>query len=535
MTDETRLGKYLLMEQLGRGGYGTVYRARDTVLNVERAVKVLHPALLADPEFIERFRHEARMVARLEHPHIVTVYDLGEEAGTIYLAMRYLRAGSLKDVLAGKRPLPFNVAVQITCQVASALDYAHHLPEQLIHRDVKPGNILFETKGSAFLSDFGFAKALHGENSASVSRSGSMIGTPLYMPPELWNSQSPLPQTDIYSLACVLYEMLTCQALFGCEDTQMPMAIMKRHFEAVRLPATWPTGVPSALGPVLEIALAKLPSQRYPDMAAFTTALADLSGQPFLAVSASPARPVENTSTQSDTQPKPNPAGVPITVAIPSKMPASARPMPAARSAVRPGWNSLPWISLGWAVSAALGWAIGWQDKASILLVLGWAICGAIGGFFTAQALWKEQIIKIWINVPLISLGWAVAWAVGWPIAAALNWSGNWGVGWAIGWIIAWAIGAFITAWVLHKEQGWTASKNLLFITLGWAVIGTVGWSINLFASTLIFKAMGGALVDTFLWKGGFTILMAVAGSIAGAFVGALGGMLVIRRLKGKK
>lgn len=186
MTKETRLGKYLLLESLGRGGYGTVYRAHDTVLNVARAVKVLHPALVADPEFIKRFRREAQLAARLEHPHIVPVYDLGEEKGSVFLAMKFMEGGSLKDGLAKDGRLPFERAVEIACQIARALDYAHGQPERLVHRDVKPGNILFETGGSARLADFGFAKALQVAGSASLSASGSMIGTPAYMPPEIW-------------------------------------------------------------------------------------------------------------------------------------------------------------------------------------------------------------------------------------------------------------------------------------------------------------------------------------------------------------
>ena len=278
MTKETRLGKYLLYEQLGRGGYGTVYRARDAVLNVERAVKVLHPALSSDPEFLGRFRSEAQLAARLEHAHIVPVYDLGEAEGSVFLAMKYMEGGSLKDLLARAGRLPFGRALEITRQVAAALEYAHQQPEQLIHRDVKPGNILFEkdplagTGGSARLTDFGFAKALLSTGSESLSASGAMIGTPAYMPPEIWMGQAASPATDVYALACVTYEMLTGESLFGGGETPPPL-VMKRHFDPLVLPAAWPEGVPEGVSGVLEIALAKEPGERYAGAGEFARAL----------------------------------------------------------------------------------------------------------------------------------------------------------------------------------------------------------------------------------------------------------------------
>jgi serine/threonine-protein kinase len=138
------LGKYELLEELGRGGFGTVYHARDTSLDVERAVKILHPALVASPEFIERFRREAKIAARLDHPNIVPVYEFGEQEGAYYLTMKYMPGGSLKDVLVKAGRLPFERALQVTRQIAGALEYAYSQPEKLIHRDIKPGNILFE-------------------------------------------------------------------------------------------------------------------------------------------------------------------------------------------------------------------------------------------------------------------------------------------------------------------------------------------------------------------------------------------------------
>ena len=285
MTKETPLGKYLLLEQLGRGGYGTVYRAHDRVLKVERAVKVLHPALVADPEFLERFRREAQLAARLEHAHIVPVYDLGEEKGSVFLAMKFMEGGSLKDLLAKEGQLSFERAVEITGQIARALDYSHGQPEHLVHRDVKPGNILFEVDGTARLADFGFAKALQGAGSASLSASGAMIGTPAYMAPEIWLGQEATPQTDVYSLGCLVYEMLTGQSLFGGGDSPPPL-VMKRHFDPLVLPEPWPAGMPAGITEVLQMALAKKPGDRYQSIADFAAALKSV-----LSGIAAPARP----------------------------------------------------------------------------------------------------------------------------------------------------------------------------------------------------------------------------------------------------
>jgi len=269
-----RLGKYELLEQLGRGGYGTVWRAQDTVLNVVRAVKVLHPALIADLEFVERFRNEAQVAARLDHPHILPVYDLDQEGGQVFLAMKYMPGGSLKDLLASQGSLHFEQALEIIGQIADALDYAHNQPEQLVHRDIKPGNILFEADGTARLGDFGFAKALQGVSSTTLSASGGMVGTPPYMAPEVWRGKGANPATDVYSLACVLCEMLTGQVLFPGDS---PPEVMTRHvLEAPAFPAQWPEGIPAGIEELLGKALAKDPGERYGNAGEFAAALGEI-------------------------------------------------------------------------------------------------------------------------------------------------------------------------------------------------------------------------------------------------------------------
>ena len=256
MTKGIRLGKYILHEKLGRGGFGTVYRTQGTIHDVERAVKILHPALTADPE-VQRI--EAQLAARLEHPHIIPVYDLGEAEGSVFLAMKYMPVGLLKDLLAREGKLLFARAVEITRQIADAQDYAHTLTR---------------TGSSARLTGFGFAKALASSGSASLSASGAMLGTPAYMPSETQMGQATSPAADVYSLACVTYEMLTGKSLFGGDSP--PPLVMKRHFDPLALPATLPEEVLLVITHVLEKTLAKEPGECYPGLDEFATALANL-------------------------------------------------------------------------------------------------------------------------------------------------------------------------------------------------------------------------------------------------------------------
>ena len=219
-----KLGKYEILEELGRGGFGVVYKARDTVLDRIVAVKVLHPNLVNDLSFVSRFRNEAQLAAQLDHSNIVSVYDFGEYQGLYYIAMAYMPGGSLKDLLQKKGSLPEEEALTILRKVSDGLSYAHK--KGIIHRDLKPGNILFDEEGQARISDLGFAKALHTDSSVSLSMSGGLVGTPAYMAPEVWRGEPATLQTDIYSLGCILYEMLTGEVLF---EGKTPAEVMTKH------------------------------------------------------------------------------------------------------------------------------------------------------------------------------------------------------------------------------------------------------------------------------------------------------------------
>ncbi len=267
------LGKYRLLEQLGRGGFATVHRALDTSLDREVALKILDPLLMRDQAWTNRFRREARAVARLSHPYIVTIFEVGEAEGRLFLAMQLIPGGSLEDRIAQHGALPWKEIPPIFAQVSDALDYAHG--QGVLHRDLKPSNILLGERG-AMLSDFGFAR-LVGESSVSVSLSGGVVGTPNYIAPEVWENRPAGPYTDIYALGCVLYEIVAGKQLFTGDSVA---AVMRAHFRPLQLPTEWPAGVPVRLAEVLQAALAKEPGDRYAhaaEMLAELTALAEES------------------------------------------------------------------------------------------------------------------------------------------------------------------------------------------------------------------------------------------------------------------
>ena len=181
----TRLGKYEILEELGRGGFAVVYKARDTTLDRVVALKVLHPQLTTDPKFVQRFHQEARTAASFLHPHIVTIFEVGEEAGQHFLAMACL-SGCTLDQLLTRGAMPPLRAVSILEQLAAALDVIHQ--KGLIHRDVKPGNVMVDDSGRATLLDFGIVRAAEGTR---LTTTMAVLGTPEYMSPELAEGEEP--------------------------------------------------------------------------------------------------------------------------------------------------------------------------------------------------------------------------------------------------------------------------------------------------------------------------------------------------------
>jgi len=180
MTESKRIGKYEIVEEIGRGGFAVVYRARDTSLDRIVALKVLHALVAENHVFVRRFEQEARTAARFDHPHIVTIYEVGEKAGQHYIAMKYVPGRGLDQRLAESGgPLPLEQVVSIVDQVADALDYVHR--RRSVHRDVKPSNVILSDEGHATLLDFGIVRAADG---TPLTTFGEKMGTPQYMSPE---------------------------------------------------------------------------------------------------------------------------------------------------------------------------------------------------------------------------------------------------------------------------------------------------------------------------------------------------------------
>jgi len=269
----SKLGKYQVQEEIGRGGMGAVFKGYDPALDRYVAIKVLAPHLVWEPDFVERFLREARSAARLQHPHIVTIYDVGQEGGWYYYVMEYLEGQTLTELIEEHHPLPFDTALAILRPMADALDHAHH--NGLVHRDIKPGNIIVGRAGRVSLTDFGIARAAQ---EARLTATGTTVGTPEYMSPEQVKGLAVDARSDQYSLAVVAYEMLSGQVPFKAEST---LALMYRIVHEPPPPLRQVRGdVPVPVEEVLAKALAKDPGDRYPTVGAFVEGLARaLAGQ----------------------------------------------------------------------------------------------------------------------------------------------------------------------------------------------------------------------------------------------------------------
>ncbi|MEW5939752.1 MAG: bifunctional serine/threonine-protein kinase/ABC transporter substrate-binding protein [Chloroflexota bacterium] len=266
------IGRYHILEQLGEGGMAVVYKAFDTRLDRDVALKVIRrgafPPDMLD-HMLKRFEREAKSLAKLSHPNIVGVIDYGEHEGSPYLVMEYLPGGTLKGRVG--QPLPWQEAVRILLPIAQALEYAHE--QNLIHRDIKPSNILLTAKGQPMLTDFGIAKILESTDAATLTGTGVGIGTPEYMAPEQWQGQA-TKQSDIYSLGVVLYEMVTGRKPYSADT---PAAILlKQANEPLPRPIKFVPDLPEAIEKILLRALAKNAEDRYQTIGEFTDALEQL-------------------------------------------------------------------------------------------------------------------------------------------------------------------------------------------------------------------------------------------------------------------
>ena len=341
-------GRYQLGSLLGVGGMARVYLATDRVLERPVAVKMLSPPYAQDPSFVERFRREARAAARLSHPNIVAVFDSGSDADLHYLVMEYVPGHSLAQLLAGQDRLAPRRAVELAIQVCAALAAAH--AQGLVHRDVKPANVLVGDGGRVQVTDFGIVKAAA---ATTLTGTGVVLGTAAYLSPEQAQGGPVDARSDLYSLGCVLYELLCGSPPFGSGADGPPVAVATRHLhQPPEPPSARNPQVDASLDAVVLTALAKDPAQRYQSATDMQDALERvLAGN---AVAAGPGRPA---AAALSTEPLP---GLPARTGVLPTAPGVA----VQGSSRRPGWPRWALAVAGLALGIALvAWL--WPDGAS--------------------------------------------------------------------------------------------------------------------------------------------------------------------------
>ena len=248
-------GRYRIQRKLGAGGMANVYLAEDQELGRRVAIKILNDRHANDDQFVERFRREAKNAAALSHPNIVSIYDRGEAEGTYYIAMEYLEGRSLKELIVTRGDAPVGIAVEYAQQILSALKFAHK--HGIVHRDIKPHNVLVNAEGAVKVTDFGIARA----GASQMTEAGSIVGTAQYLSPEQARGGDVDQRSDLYSLGVVLYELLTGTVPFS-GDTPVEIA-MKHLSQTPEPPSKRRAGIPRELDMVVMRALAKDPADRY--------------------------------------------------------------------------------------------------------------------------------------------------------------------------------------------------------------------------------------------------------------------------------
>lgn len=347
------LGNFEILSEVGRGAMGVVYRARQLSLYRVVALKVLPPEFTFNQDYVRRFQREARSAAQLEHSHIIPVYEVGQENNFHYIAMRFIEGETLRDIIQREGAMSVERVVTFVTPIAEALDYAHQ--KGIIHRDVKPSNIMVATNGNVYLADFGLARDLGMTSHTAV---GMVMGTPDYMSPEQASGEREIgPTTDVYAMGIVIYQMITGQLPFDAKSTMEMVLARLKH--APRPPSDFRSDLPSAVEDVLMRALARDPEHRYQRATEMVVAL---------------RQAVTNSVNETPTQvyAAPLPATVPPNAGI-------AQPVPAAGGSSDPPTETLQpkkrrsgppvWLLLVGSAAIAL----------VLLLIAGLAISNAFG------------------------------------------------------------------------------------------------------------------------------------------------------------